>query len=95
MGVGAGGVAAGTGEAEEAEAVEIDVGASAVDGRRDGVRVEAAVAPTRDILAQCHQSSAEPARAAAPAARPSVRLLSDLIQDVVEPPLYLKNPFLK
>ena len=81
MGVGAGGVAAGTGEAaEEAEAVEIDVGASAVDGRRDGVRVEAAVAPTRDILAQCHQSSAEPARAAAPAARPSV-LLSDLIQD--------------
>ena len=80
MGVGAGGVAAGTGEAvEEAEAVEIDVRASAVDGRRGGVRVEAAVAPTRDILAQCHQSSAEPARAAAPAARPSVRLLSDLI----------------
>ena len=79
MGVGAGGVEAGTGEARAEADAEIDVRASAVEGCRDGVRVEAAVVSTRDVLAQCHQS-AEPA-IAAPAARPSVRLPSARISE--------------
>ena len=87
MGVGAGGVEAGTGEARAEADAEIDVRASAVEGCRDGVRVEAAVVSTRDVLAQCHQSSAEPA-IAAPAARPSVRLSSARIIEPENEPLY-------
>ena len=94
--MGAGGVEAGTGEAaEEAEAdAEIDVRASAVEGCRDGVRVEAAVGSTRDVLAQCHQSSAEPA-IAAPAARPSVRLPSARIRIERATPNRFRDPLVK